>query len=151
METHDAVDLLAARLDIFDLEARYARTWDTADAEGWAHVFAHDGVFVLLGKEGRPERRYEGHEQLAKFCADVNRGYTGLHFLHPPELQVRGDHATGHVYFQFRYVVRGRPDATHHGLEAGYYDVTYVRTLDGWRMQQRIEHGIVTQTASFFG
>ena len=35
--------------------------------------------------------------------------------------------------------------------QAGYHDVTYVRTLDGWRMQERIERGIVTQTTSFFG
>lgn len=36
---------LVGRLAILDLEARSAKTWDLADAEGWADLFTPDGVF----------------------------------------------------------------------------------------------------------
>src|SRR5947209_3027249 len=51
MTLEQRVHALEARLDILQLEAVYARTWDTADAPRWAGVFTADGAFVLIGKE----------------------------------------------------------------------------------------------------
>ena len=42
--TTDAIaDAIADRLAILQLEADYARTWDTRDAAGWAGLFTDDG------------------------------------------------------------------------------------------------------------
>ncbi len=141
---------IEARLAILDLEARYARTWDTADAEGWAGVFTPDGAFVLTGHGGQETRRYEGTEALRAFCRDATSWISGLHFLHPPELTLDGDTAHGRVHFQFQGVARRDPDAINVRVVAGYYDVTYARTAAGWRMQERIEHGIFTHSSSAF-
>jgi hypothetical protein len=141
---------IEARLAILDLEARYARTWDTADAEGWASVFTADGAFVLSGSGTQDTRRYEGTEALRDFCREANSWIRGLHFLHPPELAFDGDTARGRVHFQFQGVARRDPEATNVRVVAGYYDVTYVRTAVGWRMHERIEHGIFTDSSSVF-
>ncbi len=34
---------LEDRMELFDLEGRYARTWDSGDAAGWAALFTDDG------------------------------------------------------------------------------------------------------------
>lgn len=149
MTLEERVYALEARLDILQLEAVYARTWDTADAPGWAGVFTADGAFVLTGKDGAPDRRFEGHDALARFCAGVNRRYTGLHFMHTPEVHIAGDTARGRMYFEFKYVVRADPASTSQGAESGYYDVEYARTPDGWRMRERVEHGVLSRIATF--
>lgn len=47
------------RLDIIDLLARYCHAVDHDDADGWAALFAQQGVFEVTGI-----MRLEGHEQL---------------------------------------------------------------------------------------
>jgi hypothetical protein len=36
-----------ARLEIINLEAEYARSWDVGDANGWASVFTENGTFEM--------------------------------------------------------------------------------------------------------
>ena len=45
-------DLLANRLAIEDLFARYAHTADTYDADGWVDCFAEYGIFEVAADGG---------------------------------------------------------------------------------------------------
>jgi hypothetical protein len=135
---------------ICNLEGHYAHTWDTADADGWAALFSADGAFEMVGISGRPSRRFEGTAALAQFCRDIHKTVKGLHLMHTPAVDVRGDEAEGWVHFEFRShdPRAGRDDLS---STMGVYHVRYVRTADGWRMHERIESAVSRNTASYFG
>lgn len=138
------------RFAILDLEARYATTWDSGDAEGWAGLFAVDGVFDMLPSGGMGGARYCGRESLRKFCSETTASWTGMHFLHAPQLVVQEDAARATVFFEYRFVARGTADLTRQGATGGHYTVTYARTDEGWRMQERVEKPVYTNWLSFF-
>ena len=141
-------DLEAAH-EIYNLEAEYSQSWDTGQADRWAAVFIEDGAFELVALEDRPGRRVEGSEALRRFCLEVNGHTTGIHLMHMPRVVVDGDTARGWLYFEFKKVVRSPGGETALGSSAGYYDVTYVRTPQGWRMKERIEKGVIRTSQSF--
>ena len=141
---------LESRLELLDLEGRYSRTWDTADAVGWAGCFTEDGVFSLASVRGEPSRRFEGREALERMCRDFTAQVTGLHLLHLPELSLAGDEATSRIHFEFRSVRRDAPDATQQASVSGYYQTTYRRTAEGWRIHERHEKAVTRQRVVFF-
>lgn len=141
---------LEARLDIIDLEGRYSRTWDTGDAPGWAALFTQDGVFAIAPVGGDPAQRIEGHEALERMCRDYTAMVTGLHLLHLPEIQVDRDAASSRIHFEFRSVRRDAPDATQQASVAGYYETTYRKTAEGWRIAERREKAVSRQRIMFF-
>lgn len=57
------------RLDIFDLFARYAWSYDTGDAPGMAALFTEDGAM-----EGMDGRRFQGRAAIAGFCQEFIGG-----------------------------------------------------------------------------
>jgi ketosteroid isomerase-like protein len=130
----------ADRLAILQLEADYARTWDSRDAAGWAGLFTEDGAFELAGFDGDPSYRFEGRERLTRFCLKVSARQEGIHLLAAPSLTFDGATARGWVHFQ--YFDRNREtDARRQVL--GVYAVTYVRAGDGsWRMRLRREQPV---------
>ncbi|WOK37094.1 nuclear transport factor 2 family protein [Sphingomonas sp. C3-2] len=136
-----------ARLEIMDLEAEYARSWDAADPEGWAEVFTSDGVFEMSPVGIQPNRLQRGHIELAAFCRETSTHYRGLHYMHLPRLSINGDVAYARLHFEWiglynpRENYRGRRDA------AGYYDVTYRKENGRWRMAHRLEKQITGQIA----
>jgi uncharacterized protein (TIGR02246 family) len=67
---------LEATMAIIALEGRYARTWDTSDALGWADVFTPDGVFERVDVVGKPGHRKAGRPELAQFCREES--YLGV-------------------------------------------------------------------------
>lgn len=136
-----------ARLEIMDLEAEYARSWDAADPEAWANVFTADGVFEASPVGGQPACLRRGTAQLAEFCREVSALYRGLHYMHLPRLTIDGDAACSRLHFEWIGLFnpqgnyRGRRDA------AGYYDVTYRKENDRWRIAHRLEKQITGQIA----
>jgi uncharacterized protein (TIGR02246 family) len=136
-----ARDEVADRLAILQLEADYARTWDTRDAEGWAALFTGDGAFELLGLADEPSHRFEGRAHLTRFCAKVSGRQTGIHLLSAPSLAFDGEVARGWVHFQ--YFDRNHETGERRHV-VGVYAVTYVRGDDGaWRMRLRREQPVV--------
>lgn len=153
----DPVELLAARLaltearlDLYGLEGRYARTWDTGDAQGWADLFTDEGVFEMAAVGGDPGQRVEGRAALAAFCTEYTATVTGLHLLHLPEFSLEGNKATSRLHFEFRAVLRRAPDLTQQSSVAGYYDTTYVLYQAGWRIARRFEKAVTRQRAVFY-
>ena len=133
-------DDVADRLEILQIEADYARTWDCRDAEGWAALFTEDGAFELGGFDGDPFHRFEGRERLTRFCQKVSARQEGIHLLAAPSLELDGDTARGWVHFQ--YFDRNRQTDVRREV-LGVYAVTYVRSGDGrWRMRLRREQPV---------
>ena len=126
-----------ARMEILGLEGAYAHTWDTVNAQGWADLFTDDGVFFSVGVSPElAEYQFQGRDQLAGFCRMVNIDWQwrGMHLIHAPHLEIRGNQAEGWINFEFLSSHSG--DIGH---TAGVYHVFYVRTSDGWRIAKRIE------------
>lgn len=156
MEAHLEARLRAVedRVAIENLEGRYARTWDTGDAAGWAAVFTEDGEWEAKAAGTQAAANLvRGRDELEAFCRQCAGFVTGLHFLHINEVEVDGDRARGLVYFEFRGLIKtpGEVSETLHQLVSGYYDVTYVRTEEGWRMRRRLEQPTAVSTAASVG
>jgi hypothetical protein len=149
MSLEERVATLEATLALMTLEAEYARSWDTADADGWAEVFTPDGVFELVGTADRPTRCYEGRDALKEFCQVFNRLWTGLHLMHLPQIMVDGETASSRVHFEWTAVSRRDPNRTVQRRVHGYYEVRYRHTAAGWRMLRRVEHGVGSAESQF--
>lgn len=67
-QAETTLHVVASRLAIGDLTARYGRTYDTGDREGWIGTFLPEGVFKLPGREP-----IEGHSALRAFFRDAPR------------------------------------------------------------------------------
>lgn len=138
------------RLAIVDLEAEYAVAWDLCQAQRWADVFTADGVFDMRPAGERPGRRIAGRAALRRFCAETTACWTGIHLMHNPKIALAGDSARGTVFFEYRHVMRATKAQTIQGTVTGYYEIRYLRTRDGWRMQERIERAVAAASASFY-
>ncbi len=130
---------LEARIAILDLEARYARTWDSGDGEGWASLYTDEGTFDMaaVGQQGR--QVVTGRKQLEAFCREIDSIYRGLHFMHLPVIQIMGDTATSRLHFQ--WTGSYNQGARYFGVRRaeGYYDVSYLRKDGVWLIERRLE------------
>jgi hypothetical protein len=152
------VDEVAARLAILQLEAEYARTWDSQDADGWAACFTEDGAFEMGSTPGGlPAMRFAGRAELSEFCRVGSGRYEGIHLLSAPSLTFDsagdgGDTDASRVWgwVHFSYHDRDRKtQAVRHVV--GVYAVTYVRGDDHpWRMALRREQAVIND-AGFHG
>lgn len=140
---------LEARADIMGLESRYARTWDTSDAEGWADLFTDDGTFERVDAQGKPGHCKRGRAQLVEFCRETQAGFGRLHMMHTYDIAVADDTATAHISFECRRVVLGA--YPRHGLITGFYSVDYRRTDAGWRISARRARQVFYREESYFG
>lgn len=130
---------VGARLDLLQLEAEYARTWDTQDARGWAECFTPDGAFEMGSTADSPSMRFSGHGELETFCRLGSGRYEGIHLLSAPDLTITGDAARGWVHFS--YFDRDRKTDQVRQV-VGVYAVTYARTEVGWKIALRREQAV---------
>ncbi|RAY17056.1 nuclear transport factor 2 family protein [Actinomadura craniellae] len=107
-------------IEIGQLLAKYAVSITRNDIDSLLEVFTPDGTYSAFG-EVYP---------LAEFPALVEAAPKGLFMTATPLLDINGDEATGVQNLCFV------EDATHH-MRIGYYNDTYVRTEDGWRLRTR--------------
>lgn len=137
--------------ELMNLEARYALSWDSCDAEGWARVFTRDGVFEIEAVGDRDPAVVRGTQQLRAFCQEFTASFQGTHLPALPLLEIDGDTAWGKLNFQF--VAVGSVSAGHTMTRAavGTYTVCYLRTHEGWRMEHRTERAAVSSRTEFFG
>ena len=127
----DAERLLAIEA-IKQLKARYFRTMDTKDWEGFANVFARDALIEVP----EADARREGRAEIAAFVSGSLVGATTTHHGHMPEIELVDDeHARG-VWAMFDYVEwPPQDDGTRIGLQGyGHYHEEYVREDGEWRI-----------------
>ena len=130
---------VGTRVDLLQLEAEYARTWDTQDARGWAGCFTSDGAFEMGSTANGPSMRFAGADELEAFCRLGSGRYEGIHLLSPPHLTIDGDTARGWVHFS--YFDRDRKTEQVRQV-VGVYAVSYARSEAGWKMALRREQAV---------
>ena len=138
------------RFALLDLEADYAYGWDFGSPQEWAEVFAEDGSFEMLPAGNTPHARVLGRAGLEAFCSQIRQTWSGLHYMHPPRLKIAGDRADSMIFFEFRHIMQTGMALIRQGVTAGYYRTTYVRTAQGWRIQERIEQAIGEELSNFY-
>jgi ketosteroid isomerase-like protein len=126
-------------LAICDTKARYCRTLDGKDWDGYADVFTEDLVL-----DTRPAGGYEVHgrdEAVRMVRASVGEAKTA-HQVHSPEIAFHGDSADVIWAMQDRVVWSAERAARmgnlgHTGY--GHYHEHYVRCPDGrWRIRRQV-------------
>ncbi|MFG2943331.1 nuclear transport factor 2 family protein [Streptomyces sp. NPDC048282] len=107
-------------VEIQQLLARYAVTITRGDLDGLLAVFTPDGSYSAFGDT----------YPLAEFPALVAAAPKGLFLTGTPAVELSGDTATGTQPLCF-------VEQTTHEMRIGYYNDTYARTADGWRLRTR--------------
>ncbi|MGW3449601.1 nuclear transport factor 2 family protein [Streptomyces sp. NPDC001076] len=107
-------------VEIQQLLARYAVAITRGDIDGLIAVFTPDGTYSAFGDT----------YPLAEFPALVAAAPKGLFLTGTPAVELSGDTATGTQPLCF-------VDHSTHDLRIGYYNDTYLRTADGWRLRTR--------------
>lgn len=112
-------------LAICNLKARYCRCLDTKDWDGYAALFTHDLVLDTTASGGA---RIEGRDAVVTYVrSSIGQAIT-THHVHPPEIEVDGDDATGIWAMQDRNLwPSGRKL-----LGFGHYHERYRRTDGQW-------------------
>jgi len=107
-------------VEIDHLLARYAVSITRGDIGGLLAVFTPDGTYSAFGDI----------HPLEEFPAMVEAAPKGLFLTGTAAVELSGDTATGTQPLCF-------VDHATHDLRIGYYNDTYVRTSDGWRLRTR--------------
>jgi hypothetical protein len=107
-------------VEIQQLLARYAVTITQGDIEGLIAVFTPDGTYSA----------FDETYSLERFPVLVEAAPKGLFLTGTPVIELTGDTASGTQPLCFI-------DHATHGMRIGYYNDTYTRTPDGWRLKTR--------------
>ncbi|MGW1030491.1 nuclear transport factor 2 family protein [Streptomyces sp. NPDC002577] len=107
-------------MEIHQLLARYAVTITKGDIDGLLKVFTPDGTYSAFGDT----------YPLDEFPALVAAAPKGLFLTGTAVIELDGDTATGTQPLCF-------VDHATHDMRIGYYNDTYLRTPDGWRLRTR--------------
>lgn len=113
MSTQDLVE-------IQQLLARYAVAITQGDMDSLREVFTPDGTYSAFGDT----------YPLDEFPALVAAAPKGLFLTGTPVIELSGDTATGTQTLCFI-------DHASHDMRIGYYNDTYQRTSNGWRLRTR--------------
>ena|SRR5437588_13026422 len=108
-------------IEIQNVLAKYAVAMTKNDVETvTSEVFTADGTYSAFGDT----------YALAEFPKLVEAAPKGLFLVGPPVLDVDGETGTGEQPLCFI-------DQTTHDMRIGWYNDTYRRTADGWRLVTR--------------
>jgi uncharacterized protein (TIGR02246 family) len=131
----DAAERLVAIEEIKALKARYFRTMDTKDWEGFAEVFAPDASLDISGEMGAKTSDggvVRGRLAIATFVRNAIHDVTTVHHGHMPEIDVVSPtRATG--VWAMEDMLRwpeGAPIRSLHGY--GHYHETYENHAGCW-------------------
>ena len=107
-------------IEIEQLLARYAVAMTKGDIEAVLEVFTPDGTYSAFGAT------YQLHD----FPSLVSAAPTGLFMTGTPQLEFRGDSASG--YQPLCFVLQ-----TNHDMRVGWYTDEYLRLAGAWRLHRR--------------
>ncbi|MTD52476.1 nuclear transport factor 2 family protein [Amycolatopsis pithecellobii] len=130
------VERLAAIEAIKQLKARYFRSLDGQDWEGFRGVFTEDAR-IGPNESGRPGRRIVGPQGRDEFLALVKTRMaqvTSVHHGHMPEIDVLSPTEARGIWAMEDLLVfpDSSPMARLHGF--GHYHERYVRSREGWKI-----------------
>ncbi len=119
--------------EIQHLCSQYSQGTDLGNAEMWINVFAEDGVFRIADRG-----EWVGRDQITEYRRDTftprAADYTYRHWNSSWVITPDGNgRATGKVYWM-GFDPSAEPVIV---TDTGIYDDVYVKTADGWRIQER--------------
>ncbi|MBA5848430.1 nuclear transport factor 2 family protein [Gordonia amicalis] len=113
--------------EIESLKYRYLRALDTKDWTTFASTLTAD----VTGNYGGTLSFGTRDELVGYMEANVGPSVIAEHRVSHPEIEISGDTARGRWYLQDRVIV---VDFSFMLIGAAFYDDTYRRTEDGWRI-----------------
>ena len=117
--------------EIEQLYWRYNHGGDFRDSELWLSAFTDDAVFSVAG---RPTLRGMDALKAMRVERDAGDGDRGRrHWNNGWRIVPTAEGAAARVYWIVVDVASGQPFTD----RSGYYEDKYVRTADGWRIQER--------------
>ncbi len=134
--TRDHETLLRNLLDIEEikqLKARYFRTLDTRDWNGFGDVFSRDGLLEVP----EADATRNGRAEIVAFVSGALEGARTVHHGHMPEIELHGPASASAVWAMEdqRFFEADDPSALWaSAIGAGHYHETYVATPEGWRI-----------------
>jgi uncharacterized protein (TIGR02246 family) len=128
-------ELLRRLLDIEEikhLKARYFRTLDDKDWDGFAQVFTEDAVL----ENPEVDRVHHGREAIKEAVSAELVGTRTVHHGHMPELDITGPDTASGVWAMFDYVERPiSEDGNRSGIRGyGHYFEEYIRQDGEWHI-----------------
>ncbi|GAB83855.1 nuclear transport factor 2 family protein [Gordonia rubripertincta] len=113
--------------EIENLKYRYLRALDTKDWTAFASTLTED----VTGNYGASLSFGNRDELVGYMEANVGPAVITEHRVNHPEIEVSGDTASGRWYLQDRVIVT---EFSFMLIGAAFYEDTYRRTEDGWRI-----------------
>jgi 3-phenylpropionate/cinnamic acid dioxygenase small subunit len=135
----DDLQLLADRIEIGELLARYSTALDDRDWPLLADVFLPDAV-CDYGSLGNPRGVDEITTLVRRTINDLD---ATQHLVGNVVVKVHGDEATADCYLISQHIRKGTPGGDHY-LLGGRYSDRVVRTPAGWRIAHRTLHRMWT-------
>lgn len=128
--------------DIQRLVAQLALEADTGTLDDYLDLFTEDAVWEVPAnaRSGIPAAHCVGRAEIAtsvrqrRSIGVQGPGTGAMHHITTQEISVRGDEATGRIYYQFVALVDGTPTIR----TLGQYRDRYRRTVEGWKLAHRI-------------
>ena len=134
MEIPLAIQVAADKVEIQEVMARYATAVDAKRWDVLEQVF-FKGSVVDFGPNGGVRDEYPG---IVDYLKTAMAGFAAYqHYLSNFVIEVNGDEATSrfYVWTPLITIVDGRDEII---VDGGYYDATFVRTADGWRVKELV-------------
>lgn len=126
----DRIQMLADKLEIQEVLARYAISADTGDADGFASLFTEDAAWTWEGIG----LRLRGREQLRTLGKAVYQHTRGAqHAVSNVVIDVSGDRARSICQVS---VFLSKPEMIH-TVMLGYYEDTFARAGGRWLISDR--------------
>lgn len=126
----EKVQYLLDREAITECQYRYARGCDLQDAELLASAF--DETISVDYPTGTKASDIPGSSMAQGIAGNfIQNSITTQHYMNVYEIKIDGDTATALVYLR---ATHKKPDVDFWIL-AGYYENSYVRTEDGWKIK----------------
>jgi 3-phenylpropionate/cinnamic acid dioxygenase small subunit len=138
--TRSAQDI-GDRLDIEDVLTRYAWSIDTASWDGLDEVFTPD-AFIDYTSAGGIKGNYPEIKEWLSTVLPFFAAYQ--HLVTNKDIRIDGDTATSRCQFYNPMVQKADDGGTSMFFVGGEYRDQLVRTADGWRIKERIEHSVWT-------
>jgi uncharacterized protein (TIGR02246 family) len=130
---------LTDRVALRDLVDAYARGVDRREPEAVAALFTEDGRLAIYEGDPNtvePARVRNGRHEIATALAGLSRYAVTTHFLGQQRVDLCSDSATGETYCIAHHLTDADGRRHDHVLSIRYLD-RYVRTADGWRIEER--------------
>jgi 3-phenylpropionate/cinnamic acid dioxygenase small subunit len=144
MQLEKTIAWLKDRAELDELVAAYAQAVDDRDFAKWQSLFTDDGAYINL--RDRVEKK-----NLAIFGNSTLEPYSGTqHLMGQHSIVINGDDATGRSYFIASHITGDFIPSRNDGV-GGWYNFTYRRTAEGWRIVKADVNTVVISGGDYFG